>query len=596
MRNKTIFTIAALLLLIIFTAPHCFALLDSDHDLVPDAQELKDGTDPENPMDNALFLNITGSRIVGSTITLSVEHKALGKIPNINFIIRTKAKTINLNSGASGEVSFKVESAGIHYITAYKDNFSLTTDIIPKCGYSKKQPAIVPFVLLLTGNFTNIVVALIFFLLFSILVRAYFSSSAKVANSFAGIAAITIFFANYNFLLPAAKLTSFLSMLLEMISGLFVLWVLRLKQITKKLALRHEPTKPTKKGHRKWLRALAIMFRILLLQFRAFLIAEKFAVRSKFTLKKTRGMRKDAHRAREKLNEVLLNTAKAKSSEEAQKAMHAIKEQIEKLHNSLHVAKAMKAEVAQKQEKSIEELRAERELDLMIEDISEQLAQELNISELPEKVTPVYKKRSLFATLLARFRPRPKESQHEPNICLIITDEYGKPLNAENAEFFIGSKQIHPIKLLAERACFYFTQTVVELYVRYLGFIDSYSMLEPSSTLTETTIKMKPTLVVNVVDEAGNAVKDAFITIVDEKENKVSDVYKNNIWKTPFPNNAEAGTASIPLNPTILTSGVLKIRIVRAGFANKEIVVSATRISTEEQLVKIITLEKITAK
>jgi flagellar motor protein MotB len=591
MHSKAVRLIVFILFLIIFTS-YRLALIDSDNDLVPDEQEIKDGTDPEDASDNALFLNVSGNIAVGNTITLSVEHKTLGKIPDIDFIIKTKAKTINLNSGASGEVSFKIEEAGIHYITAHKNNFLLTTDIIPKCGYREKPVAILPFVLLLTSHFTNIVVALIFFLLFSIILRAYLTSSSKLANSFAGAIAFAVFFANYNFLFPAEKLILHLSLLLELIAGLFTLWVLKVKQIPKKLALKHELAK---KRSLKLFKTLAIMFRIVLLQLQAFLISKKLAVQSKLKLKRALSMRKNIHKTKEKLNEAVLSTAKAKSHEEAQKALHAIREQIEKLHESLHKALILKAEVAQKEEKSIEELRAERELELMIEDISEQLAQELNISELPEEIEPPHEKGNILAALFAKIKPKPKEAKQEPNVCLSISDEYGKALNASKAEFFIGGKQIQPIKVLAERACFYFTQTVVELYVRYLGFVDSYNLIEPGSTLQEIKIKMKPTLVVNVVDENGNPLRDAFITIVDEKDNKISDVYKNNIWKTPFPSNAEAGTASIPINPADLKSNILKIRVVRAGFANREVVIPASRISTEEQLVKIITLEKIAA-
>ena len=582
--------IAALLLILITIASHCSALIDSDNDLVPDEQEIKDGTDPEDASDNALFLNVSGNIAVGNTVTLSVEHRVLGKIPDIDFIIKTKAKTVNLNSGASGEVSFKIDEAGIHYITAHKKNFSLTTDIIPKCSYRKKPAAAVPFILLLAGHFTNVVVALVFFLLLSIILRAYLTSSSKLANSFAGIAAFAVFFANCSFLFPAERLVLHLSLLLELIAGLFTLWILKVKQVTKRLALRHELAK--KRGI-KLFKTPAIIFRIALLHLKAFLISKRLAVQSKLKLKRTMSMRKDVHKVKKKLNEAVMSTAKAKSCEEAQKALHTVREQIENLHENLHKALTMKAEVAQKGEKSIEELRAERELELMIEDISEQLAQELNISELPEEIEPVHEKKSFIAALLSRLKPKPKGAKHEPNICITLSDEYGKALNASKAEFFIGGKRIQPIRTLAERAYFYFTQTVVELYVRYLGFVDSYNMIEPGSALQEIAVRMKPTLVVNVVDESGNPLKDAFVTIVDEKDNKISDVYKNTIWKTPYPNNAEDGTASIPINPAELKSDVLKIRVVRAGYANKEVVIPASRISTEEQLVKIVTLEKI---
>ena len=88
MKKKLVICLVFIIVILLFS--FSYAVLDSDNDLVPDDQERLDGTDPENPSDNALFLNIEGNTIVGNTITLSVEHPTLGKIPDIDFLIRTK--------------------------------------------------------------------------------------------------------------------------------------------------------------------------------------------------------------------------------------------------------------------------------------------------------------------------------------------------------------------------------------------------------------------------------------------------------------------------------------------------------------------------
>jgi len=587
MRKVIAIALAFLLLLV-----YCSALLDSDEDLVPDEQEIKDGTNPDDPNDNALAITITGDVVVGNTVVLSVEHKELGKIPDVDFTIKTKTRTINLNSGAQGEVSFKIEEAGAHYITAQKKRFSMMRYISPICSNDEKNVSMVPFVILLTGHFTNIVVALLAFIVFATLLRSYLIKSRHIANLFSGIGAFAIFFANYQFLfpmLPTERIIVQLSLLGELLGAISALAVLRMKKLTKKIL--REETKEA--GEKKQGFSVASILQPISMRIRGIFALREAHKDASTKLEKMSALKEEINQTKMKLTGAIAEMQKLEHRGKAQEKMHAISQQIEKLHEGLYKAKAMKADVEQKEEKSIEELRAKRELELMIEDISELLAKELQVSELPEASEPAYERRSFIEKLKEKFKTKTKETASKANVCLSISDWYGKALNASMAEFFIGNKEIKPSRVVAEKAYFYFPQTVVELYVRYLGFVDSYHMIEPDSELKEIQIKMKPNVLINVVDSDGVPLKDAFITIVDEKEEKIEDIYKNTIWKTPFPNNAEDGTAAISINPATLKASVLKIRVVRAGFANKEVVIASSKISTEEQLAKIITLEKI---
>lgn len=584
------YAICLVYIIVILLHSISYAVLDSDNDLVPDDQERIDGTDPNDASDNALFLNIEGSVIVGNTITLSVEHPVLGKISNIDFVIKTKSKEVSLNSGSAGELTFKIENAGIHYVTAQKNSFSLTTYFMPACKAKEKRIFALPLVSTFTSNFTNIAVASLVFLLFSILIPAAFTSLGKRQISlFASLIAATVLLTNYSLIFQFDRVLTQISLFLEMVLSIIAIWLFKAKGLVKKM-LASEQTQAKKPS---FLKAIPIMLRIASLRLEGFIVAKKLALQSKLHLKKTLKMKLHLAKTKKRLNEVVETTASVETHEEMQKSLQRIGAEIERLNEALHKAFAMKSTSIQKKEKTLEEQRAEKELELMIADITEQLARELNVPELPEKIEVEEKKISVFAKLLSKLKPKPKVSKQKPNICLNIYDEYGKALNASKAQFFIGNERIEPIKTLANKAYFYFSRTVVELYTRYLGFADAYSLIEPTSSLQELDIKMKPTLLLNIVDEEGNPLRDAFITIFDTKGNKIEDVYKNSIWKTPVPSNADIGTAAIPLNPASLKYDTIKIKVVKAGFQSKEVVVPSMRISTEEQYIKTIVLEKI---
>ncbi|MEM4598467.1 MAG: hypothetical protein QW400_02150 [Candidatus Diapherotrites archaeon] len=566
-------TLLCLLLLSILF--QCYAAIDSDNDLVPDTQELLDKTDPKNPADNALALKIRGEIAVGKTVFISVEHPELGKMPGIEFSIKSKSKTTNIISTDSGEAEYKIEEAGVHYINAKKGNFYLTQQMIPACGYEQKEQGIVPFAVLLTVNFTNLAVALIYFILLMTLLKAYFTSSEDIAALIAGFGAFGVFYANYSLLMPiiaSQRMIVQVYLLVEFLVGLFSINITK-TNASKKIAEK-ESIAPEKKS----------------LSFSGF-FASIFARKQTPETRRVSELKKDIARTKARLGNAILEAKAAESKELVQEKMEAITEHIENLQKGLQEAKLMKAETERKESKTIEDLRAEKELELMIEDISKVLASELHISDLPEKIEPVEEKKSFFSFLKRKGKEETKAIE-KANVCISLSDAYGQALNASNASFFVGAKEIKPVKVLAEKAYFYFTATVVELYVRYLGYVDAYKMVETSDSLEEIEIKMKHSLLLTITDASGKELRDAFITITDDSGKKIEDIQKNSIWKTPFPTNASDGIAAIALNPANIKSGMLKINVVRAGFKNAEVLMPSSKISTEEQTAKVIMLEK----
>ncbi|MCX8189702.1 MAG: hypothetical protein N3F05_00535 [Candidatus Diapherotrites archaeon] len=553
----------------------CFAEVDSDNDMVPDEHELLDKTDPNNAADNALVLKIRGEIALDKTIFISVEHPDLGKMKGVEFSIKTKSKITNLNSANLGEVEYKIEESGIHYISAKKGNFYLMQYIIPACGYEQKEKSFVPLAVLLTVNFTNIIVALIFFVFFMTLLKAYFTDSEDIAALIAGFGAFSIFYANYSLLLPILakeRLVVQAYLLVEFLFGLFATNLVKTsaaKRIAEKEVLAAD-RKPFSFGG---------------------LFANLFIWKRDLKAKKVFEMKKDIAKTKAKLGNAIIEARAAESKEVIQEKMGAISEHIENLQKNLIEAKLMKDEAEKKEAKTIDDLRTEKELELMIEDISKVLASELQISELPEKIEPIEEKKGFFSFLKLNRRGELKKLE-KANVCISLSDVYGQALNASNASFFIGANEVKPVKILAERAYFYFTETVVELYVRYLGYTDAHKMIETSDSMGEVEIKMKHSLLLKITDAAGKELRDVFITITDDSGKKVEDIQKNSIWKTPCPMNASDGTAAIALNPANLRGKMLKVNVVRAGFKNAELLIPSSKISTEEQTIKAIMLER----
>ncbi|MEM4663175.1 MAG: hypothetical protein QXM75_04085 [Candidatus Diapherotrites archaeon] len=574
MRLKKILRPLLLGLLLLLISANCFSSLDSDLDLVPDEQEILDKTNPNDPGDNALTLKIYGEVVLGNTVTMAIEHPTLGKIKDIEFSIKSKTKTVNLNSANSGEVTYTIEEAGPHYISAKKNNFALYQQMVPACGYEQKEATILPFVVLFTANFTNLTIALILFLLFIMIMQAYLINSEDLAALFAGFLAFGVFYVNQSMLLPmlsTERLMVQIYLLVELVVGLFTIHLTKtdaMKRIAEKAAHAKKPSEGLFKG----------------------LIS--FKKKQANELERINMLKKDITIAKRGLSNAILEAKVATDSAEFQEKMEKISEHIERLQRNLQETKLMKENAIRKTSKTIEDIQAEKELDLMIEDISRILATELNITELPETIEPVKEKKTLFGILATKLKKPSKTELEKANVCISLSDTYGQALNASNAIFFVGNKEIKPIRTVAEKAYFYFSATVVELYVRYLGFIDQYQMIETSDVLEEIQIKMKHSLSLTITDVTGKELRDAFITITDESGKKVEDIYKNSIWKTPSPANASDGTAAIALNPTQIKGNILKINIVRAGFKSKEIIIPASKISTEEQQSKVIMLEK----
>lgn len=585
-----------LVLVMLVFLKFAYGVLDADEDLVPDEQERLDGTDPEDARDNALFLNIEGETIVGNTIALSIEHPSLGKIPGIEFSIKSKSKHYRIKSDSNGIAKFKIESAGIHYITASKKNFLLEAHFIPKCKIKEKTIQLLPMVSLFANIFTGIIVALLTFLIFfSIFSIRFAALKGKRANVFASFIALSVVVANIFFLSRFSAVLIHISLFLETVVCVLVAWFLKAKGILRKMLVHEKPgQKQAEMGIFRIFKVLPIWFHIQLLRLQEFFLAKRLAFESKLHLARVSKIKRDVSKSKKGLIQAIEATAKEEEKSKLQEHLHRIQAEIERLNQAMHKALAMKRELEQKEEKTIEEHRAEKELELMLADIADQLARELNVPELPEKIEPTVKKESIFSKLISRFKSiRKARIAREPNICLSIYDEYNKPLDASKAEFYLGGNKIEPIKTVANKAYFYFSRTVVELYTRFLGFVDGYSLIEPGASLQEIEVKLKPTILLNIVDEQGNALKDAFITILDERGAKIEDIYSNSIWKTPFPSNASEGIAAIPINPASLKYATIKIKVVRAGFQSKEVTVPSARITTEAQYAKTIVLERI---
>ena len=226
----------------------------------------------------------------------------------------------------------------------------------------------------------------------------------------------------------------------------------------------------------------------------------------------------------------------------------------------------------------------------MIEDLCKQIALQLGVPELPEFVEELPEERSFIEKIFRFFR---KKKLEKTNVKIILEDEFGRPLSAKKAEFYLGRNPVKPIDTYKNEAYFYFDKTFVELYIRYLGFIDYKLAIPVSETMQVSRVNMQYDFVVTVTDTTGKELEGAFVRLSDENDQKISDIFGSEVWKTPWPKGASAGKAYIALDPTKITSNEVRIKVIKAGYAERVVTVKASSISTASRVTKNIAIEEI---
>ncbi|MFH1234372.1 MAG: hypothetical protein V1493_02060 [Candidatus Diapherotrites archaeon] len=592
----------ALVLLFMLFCPIALAqVLDSDNDNVSDTQEALDGTDPNNAADNLLEIRVDGALAVGNTIKVSLTHPSLGNVKDVAFVFSFGESRMPMNSGPSGAVSFQISSAGRHLVEAQKGAFSRSHEFYPGCSVQVPVLASLSSPIGLLALFVSLVIAVLSFAGFRRLLLATeadypLKKHATIVPAYVGAAAFLIAFSLYNSLgqlFGMAALFCFLCILL------FSIWLLKETGIMKPV---REKTLPKKAKH--VIEGFAFPTLIAAVFFEKFRAKKAKPAVREGNLAEIMELKEGISDSLGRFDEAKKKTAEAKEPAARQEAMDELRNEISALNHYLKRLLGFKEKspepVKTERQKSLTDLREEKRAQIMVEDLLDQMAKEMNLKELPDfaPVDAGKKKKAaakgIAGLLAAIFIGGKKEpSEENANIVLSLFDEFGNPLQVLNAEFFIGSKKTEPLIAKENTAFFRLKEGEHQLLVRVLGFVDGFLEIEAAKEKRTLQANLLSDLKLTIQDEKGESLREAFINIVDENGKRVEDVLQNIIWRTPTPSNAPDGVVSIPLNPKKLAFESLRVKIVRANYSLKEIIIPASRISTQKALQKTVSLEKL---
>ena len=592
----------ALLLLLLFVPAAFGEVLDSDNDNVSDTQELIDGTDPNNAEFSLLEVRIEGSLVVGGKIEASLVHPALGRIKHVDFTLVSRSDRRPLNSGPSGVVGFPISSAGRHLLEARKGAFSRSVEFYPECAVFAQPVAELSQYIFLLSVFLSAVISALTYTGFRRLLLATeadypLRKYPVIVPAYVGA---SLFVIMLWLCWVLGQLRGMIALFLCLVVLLVVLWAFRAKGMLKQL-----PKKPLPKKAGKAVKGLVF----IPLLFAA--LAEKLKGRKKAKPEKDAKMsemlnlKRDISESIARVEEAKKKSASAGEKRLKQEALNELSEEVNSFNTYVKRMlglKGKKVDVKKvEREKSLSELRKEKRQKIMAEDLLDQMAREMDVFELPEgEAEPEKgkeKKRGRAAEKLsAIFIGKKKGKKLEmagANVEIAVSDEFGNPLDASMAEFFKEGKKIQPVFLEKNIAGFKLKEGEHQLFIRVMGFTDSFLEIEASKEKRSFKAALLAGLKLVITDEKDAMLKDAFVTIVDEHGKKVEDSLKNVIWRSPRPGNAPDGVIAIPLNPKALSFESFKVRVVRANYSQKEEIVQTSRISTQKVFEKKVQLERI---
>jgi len=569
---------------------------DSDNDSVSDDQESIDGTDPGDPNSNLLELRIEGDRIVGSSIELSLVHPALGRIKNVEFSFFYGNNKQSPNSGSTGAVQFIIVNAGRHLVRVKTGAFSREFEFYPACAVAIPVIAEFSWLVDFMGFFVAFVIGALSFAGFRKLLNAtdsdyFWRKHPLFVTGYFGLALFVISVYFYQLL---GRLTGLIVLLVLLVVLLVVLWLLRSRGLLKPV-----PDKPLSRKAKRALKGVG---------FPALIVAslvELFVAKKKVPVTKVDEMlalREDITDSIGRVNQAKAASFEAKSRSEKQVALKELSREVGAFNSFLMrfggLKKSGPVAVAITKDKSLEDLRKEKRSKLMVEDLIDQMAKEVNVRELPDEPEgvkePVEKKKgSVFGVLKSIFIGDSKYPIDKVNLDLRLFDSFGNPLPAIKAEFFVSGKKTRPLFSKDNLAAFQLMRGDLQVFVRMLGFIDSIAEVSVSKEKTASEVKLSADFVLNLTDGEGKPLNDAFVNILGNNNMKIEDTFGNAIWKSPFPSNAPAGTIAVPIDPTNLHFDSFKAKVVRAGYVLKEVIVPANRISTQKALEKKVSLEML---
>lgn len=185
-----------------------------------------------------------------------------------------------------------------------------------------------------------------------------------------------------------------------------------------------------------------------------------------------------------------------------------------------------------------------------------------------------------------------EEIKLQPGEILIkVKTENGQALDTKKIIFFINGKKQEPKKTIENKAILQLKEKDNELVVRKLGYVDNSKFITQGQKIIEITMEYQ--LKIKIKNNKEEPINSAFISIIDENNLHLNDITGNFLFKTPTPENGEAGISKIAISPLEIKTSTLKIKVVKAHYSEGILTINSSEVSTAKQVKKEITLTQI---
>jgi len=460
------------LLAVVLLLPVVVAELDFDNDGVSNTQEAIDGTDLNDASSNLLEIRVDGPLVTGSKVKISLWHPSTGPKKGVEIVVLSGNGQTPMSSGSSGFAEYTIVAAGRHQVQVSFGSFFSTFEFFPVCKSVLPIADEVSFLVLLMALFVSAIIGVLAYTIYrKILLSTEPDYPLRKHSVFvSGCVGVALFVMMVwlhwwlGSLIGMAVLFAFLVLMI------FVLWAFKTQGWLKRES---EGVRPGFSRTAKGIGFVPLMFAALL---------EKLRLRKKRTGTETPKMqeilelKRDISQSAERIEEAKRRSINAKEKKSKQEAMDELRTEISSFNKVFKrmlglKEKKMSVEKIERQ-KSLSELREEKRVKIMAEDLMSQMAHEVDMFELPdfdaveEEKKAETKKGKLKETLIRIFVGKSKKKKKgDANVEIILLDTEKNPLKAEEAEFFISGKKALPVFFSDNRAGFQLKEGEHQLFV-----------------------------------------------------------------------------------------------------------------------------------
>ena len=188
-----------------------------------------------------------------------------------------------------------------------------------------------------------------------------------------------------------------------------------------------------------------------------------------------------------------------------------------------------------------------------------------------------------------RYFEKMAQSTGSETISITLKNQLGSTLNASKATVLINGKRVQSIAMDSASTLSFVSSKNDSIELQYPGhvaFREKVAQTGRGKTLG-WTIELQSVIQLKVLDDVGNAVNLAFLSIQGDAENRVVDVRGDFIWQT------KNGWAFIPIDVASIQSRRLKVKCVQAHFEEGTETIALEKGAIEKPIVRTIRLKRL---